>query len=405
MSTTLVDLNAQKDRAIAAADEIISRAERQKRTLSHIEDNLVRQHTQEAANLNAEIQRIQSKSPSTLRQELSALRRSHSSAASFVDVFGGPERLAPKHLSAEYASAFFGYLKTGKISAALTEGGSTSGAPIVPFTVDQQTIPFAPASKAVRRLATVIPTTSDRRLPQVTGLPTATQKTEASAFSSSNSTLGPTILSAYMVGLEWDMSMELFEDVPLFQATALRDGTLAMETLEETKFLTGSGTNEPQGILGNIDTGVAAATPDTAGNLLSIDATFQILSTLKDDYHDNASWLMQRTTALELRRAQVQANLFEPVFRRENKVDYLHGYPVNYSAAVPAIAAGATPAIFGDFKAGYIIGDRGGSVVLMKVIDQDATKALEGIYPVLIFRRTDGRVRIPEALKALTLHT
>lgn len=114
---------------------------------------------------------------------------------------------------------------------------------------------------------------------------------------------------------------------------------------------------------------------------------------------------MQRTTALELRRAQVQSNLFESVFRRENKVDYLHSYPVNYSAAIQSIAAGATPAIFGDFKAGYIIGDRGGSAVLMRVIDQDATKVLEGIYPVLIFRRTDGRVRIPEALKALTLHS
>lgn len=207
-----------------------------------------------------------------------------------------------------------------------------------------------------------------------------------------------------MVGLEWDMSMELFEDVPLFQSTALRDGTLAMETLEETKFLTGSGTNEPQGILGNIDTGVAAATPDGAGNLLSIDATWQILSTLKDDYHANANFLMQRTTALAIRRAQVQANLYQPVFRRENGVDLLHDYPVAYSASMPSVAAGNTPVVFGSFLDGYIIGDRFGSAVRMKILDQDAAKALEGIYPVVIFRRTDGRVRIPEALKALTLH-
>jgi HK97 family phage major capsid protein len=401
MSSTIVDLNAQKDRAIAKAEEILSRAEQQKRPLSPIEDNLVRQHTQEAVDLNTEIQRIESKNNTrNFRSELETLRQSlPESSPAFA------ERMPPKRFSAAYGLAFFEYQKTRKMSAALTEGGSTSGAPVVPFTVDEETIPFAPASKAVRRLATAIPTTSDRRLPQITGLPTATQKTEASAFSSSNSTLGKTTLSAYMVGLEWDMSIELFEDVPLFQATALRDGTLAMETLEEQKFLTGSGTGEPQGILGNIDTGVAAATPDTAGNLLSIDATWQILSTLKDDYHANASWLMQRTTALALRRAQIQTNYYERVFRRENGVDLLHDYPVNYSASMPSVAAGNTPVIFGDVKAGYIIGDRFGSAVRMKVIDQDLEKTMEGIYPVLIFRRTDGRVRIPEALKALVLHT
>jgi HK97 family phage major capsid protein len=403
MSSTLVDLNAQKDRAIAKAEEILSRAEQQKRPLSPIEDNLVRQHTKEAVDLNTEIQRIESKSAKS-REEIIALRRSIP-APSESHVYSGSERITPKRFLTDYSPAFFAYLRTGKISAGLTEGVSTSGGSAVPFTVDQETVPFAPASKAVRRLATVIPTTTDRSLPQVTALPTATLKAEASSFSASSSTLGQNTLKAYVVGLEWDMSMEFFEDVPLFQATALRDSSLAMETLEEQKFLTGSGTGEPQGILGNIDTGVAAATPDGAGNLLSIDATWEVLSTLKDDYHNNASWLMQRTTALAIRRAQIQANYYQPVFRRENGVDLLHDYPVNYSASMPSVAAGNTPAIFGDVRAAYIIGDRFGSAVRMKVVNQDRTKIVNGVYSVFIYRRTDGRVRIPEALKALTLHT
>jgi HK97 family phage major capsid protein len=103
-----------------------------------------------------------------------------------------------------------------------------------------------------------------------------------------------------------------------------------------------------------------------------------------------------------LRKAQKQANLFEPVFTRVGTQDYLHGYPVAYSTAMPAVAAGATPVLFGNFKAGYVVGDRGGSGINVKVLDQP--KALQGQVVLLAYRRTDGRVRRSEAIQAITLH-
>ena len=111
---------------------------------------------------------------------------------------------------------------------------------------------------------------------------------------------------------------------------------------------------------------------------------------------------MQRASAIELRKAQKQANLFEPVFTRVGTQDYLHGYPVTYSTAMPAIAAGATPVLFGNFKLGYVIGDRGGSGINVKILDQPA--ALQGQIILLAYRRTDGRVRRSEAIQAITLH-
>jgi HK97 family phage major capsid protein len=111
---------------------------------------------------------------------------------------------------------------------------------------------------------------------------------------------------------------------------------------------------------------------------------------------------MQRATAIELRKAQKQSNLFEPVFVRVGKQDFLHGYPVTYSTAMPAIAAGATPVLFGDFKVGYVIGDRGGSGINVKILDQP--RATEGLIVLLAYRRTDGRVRRSEAIQAITLH-
>ena len=386
-------LQASRQRALDRADEVLTRAESANRPLSVVENDIVTTATLEAKDLREEIQRHETRNMQSRRAELDLLRGTRAEVSD----------ICPSHFSAEYQRSFFDYCRNGQRSAALVEGTNTAGGFAVPVTVDAQIVPLAPADGAVRKLASVVTTTADRKVPQVAALPTASAKSEGSAFGASTSTLGQFTLSAFTVGIEWDGSVEAFDDIPLFNATAFRDISLAVQGWEEGKFVNGSGTGEPQGLLGNIDTGVAAATPDAASNLLSIDATFAILDTLKADYDPNASWLMQKSTALELRRAQLAANLFEPVFRRENGVDLLHGYPVNYSASMPTIAAGATPVIFGDFRSGYLIGDRGTNAVYFKVLDQ--TKILTGNIVILAYRRVDGRVRCSEALKALTLHT
>jgi HK97 family phage major capsid protein len=240
----------------------------------------------------------------------------------------------------------------------------------------------------------------------VTVLPTASQKAEGSAFGSSTSTLGQFTLTAYAVGVEWDGSIEAFEDIPLFNATALRDISSAVQIFEEGKFLLGSGNGEPQGLVANVANGVAAAEADSNGNLLSIAATYDLLGSLRATYLPRASWLMQRATAIELRKAQASATptLFEPVFTRgADGIERLHGFPISYSESMPTIAAGATPVVFGDFASAYLIGDRGGSAIRMKVLDQ--TKAAQGIVTLLVYRRTDGKVRRSEACQSLTLHS
>jgi HK97 family phage major capsid protein len=153
--------------------------------------------------------------------------------------------------------------------------------------------------------------------------------------------------------------------------------------------------------------GTGTGVPVVAGsdNYVSelLDSTFDVMGTLKTAYHPGASWLMSRATSIAIRKAQKQANLFEPVFVREGGKDFLHGYPVTYSTAVDPIAAGNTPLYFGDFKQGYVIGDRGGAGINVKVLDQP--KALEGLVILLAYRRTDGRVRRTEAIQSITLHS
>jgi len=110
---------------------------------------------------------------------------------------------------------------------------------------------------------------------------------------------------------------------------------------------------------------------------------------------------MSRATSIVLRKAQTQSNLFAPAWTRENGQDYLWGFPVAYSNYMPSATRGNTPILFGDFKQGYVIGDRGGSGINIKVLDQP--KATSGILVLLAYRRVDGRVRRSEAVQSYVI--
>jgi len=220
---------------------------------------------------------------------------------------------------------------------------------------------------------------------------------ENSAFVESDPTLSQIKLSAFMNGIQQTVSWELAQDVPAFQEFAVTDMLIATQLLEELYYVNGTGTGQPQGIIGNTGAGVTEA-EDSNGNFVKISGTLDLIGKLNAIYHENASWLMSRATSIIIRKAQTEANLFEPVWTRVGKQDYLHGYPVEYSASMPAAAYGNTPVIFGDFNRGYLIGDRGGSGINVKVLDQPL--ATQGQIILLAYRRTDGRVRRSEALQA-----
>ena len=135
---------------------------------------------------------------------------------------------------------------------------------------------------------------------------------------------------------------------------------------------------------------------------LSLDGILDLIGTLKALYHSGASFLMQRATSIAVRKLQVTANLFAPVWTRVGGQDYLHNYPVEYSQPMPANSSTNTPILFGDFKRGYLIGDRGGSGIDVKILDQP--KAKEGLLTLLAYRRMDGQLRRSEAIQGYALN-
>jgi HK97 family phage major capsid protein len=406
---TVIELQAQHDAAIAKADRIVSTAERQKRNLNPNEQRDMDAALKEASDLKPRIAAAKSATPRSvgqLRAELDKMPRHTFALESRVPAPSekyGKTALLPDRFSREYLESFDAFRSgVGPITGSLQEGASTGGGFAVPIVVDQKIVPLAPQDSAIRRLATVIPTTSDIRIPAIATRGTVSAKSETSGFTVAVPGLSDFTLSAFSAGVEVPISIELAQDAPWFTKVTLADAVSAFLEYEEVNYVTGSGSGQAQGLIGNCGPGVTCE-PDTNGNLVSIDATWQLLASLKDTYAKNASWLMTRATALVIRRAQVGSNIFEHVFKSQDGVDLLHGRPVEYSSAMPTAARGACPVLLGDFARGYIVGDRGGSALLMKKLDQTALMVSNGELVLLFFRRSDGRVRVAEAIQSLNI--
>ncbi len=398
----LSELKHERAFALAKAENILKAAESADRKLTETEESDYSLAMRAVDALNPQIGKIERQN--TLR--------SHFPDGRVIPATGNLRQAhtpsTPKVLSAEYYDDFHSWVgsRGESIGAALYEGSGSAGGFTVPILVDGVVVPLAPTEMGVRSLATVVATASDIKLPVQASFGTAALKAESGAadnfFTESNPTLSQITLSAYMAGITHTISWELAQDVPSFQQFAIADLILALQMFESNLYVNGTGTGQAQGLIGNTGagvTGVVAGTDVYASELL--DATFGVLGTLNAAYHPGASFLMNRATGVVIRKAQRTANLFQPVWTRENGKNYLHGYEVVFDAYMPNIGAAAKPVLFGDFKAGYVIGDRGGSGVNIKILDQP--KATEGQLILLAYRRTDGRVRRSEAIQAIAL--
>jgi len=392
----------------------------QKAALDKME-NLIQQAENEGRELTAAQETdfaICQRAVNTLKPQIAAIEKQNT-LRKFVDAGGHilpggsgsptPENLMRKPaqtLSSDYFGDFHRWIQSSgrEVSAAMYEGSNTGGGYAVPIVVDDQIVPLAISETGVRKLASVIPTVSDIKFPTKSAFGTAALKAESGAtpysFGGTQPTVGQFTLSAFMGGVAGDISWELVQDVPAFQQFAVQDMLDAMTMFEEELFISGTGTGEAQGLIGNVGAGVIEE-PDTLGNLVSIAGTLDLTGTLNALYHPGASWLMARPTSILIRKAQTEANLFVPAWTRVGNQDFLHGYPVEYSAFMPAAARAATPVLFGDFKRGYVIGDRGGSGINVKILDQP--KATQGLLTLLAYRRMDGRVRRSEAMQSYTI--
>lgn len=427
----LFEMKKLREEALTKVEAIIQTADATKRPFTAEENTLMEESMKTVSALNLRIAPI---------ERVNTIRGMMTGGMLLPGGTGGPgaSRRGQSPMSAEYTNAFLAFLRSGGkqasselsegfdpmfggfalpalpgMSAALYEGtgGSSDGAGgyAVSIPTDNQIAPLALPDLGVRSLAKVIPTANDIKIPTQTSFGTAGIKSESGSssnqFSESDPSLGQFTLSAFMLGLTHTVSWELLQDVQMFQEFGVRDLVNAVAIAEDGYFVGGTGTGQPQGLIGNVGPGTGSATAVESTGAYLLQSTIDVAGTLKAQYYPTAAWLMSRATATAIRAAQIQANLFAPVWTRENGRDFLHGFPVSYSATMPSLptaaTAGVTPILFGSFSDGYVIGDRGGSGTFVKILDQPL--ATSGQTILLGYKRVDGRVRLAEAVQGVSI--
>jgi HK97 family phage major capsid protein len=297
------------------------------------------------------------------------------------------------------------------------EGGSdSSGGYAINVPTETLITPLAMPDLGIFDASMVIPTSTDIKIPQQASFGTSALKAESTGtiaqFGGTDPTLGQITLSAFMAGAVRWVSWELMQDVQAFQQFVVEDLLKGQRILEDQLLATGTGTNQAEGVFGNTGTGTGVAynlAGTGADSTTLLNSLFDVTSTLKGAYQANASWIMSRATALTIRRAQMQTNLFAPVATTDpDGTERILGRPVYFDVNSPALptatTAGVVPILFGDFKQGYIIGVRGGAGINVKILDQP--QATAGLLGILAYRRLDGRIRRSEAIQAITVsHT
>jgi HK97 family phage major capsid protein len=169
-------------------------------------------------------------------------------------------------------------------------------------------------------------------------------------------------------------------------------------------FLNGDGIGKPYGLVGRIDKQLSG------GLALSTNMLIQTQESRKENYQNNAEWLMTRKTRGYVRSLVLSATnglqyTWEPDFQRRGPT-LLLGNPVRVAREgdLPGLftgnfTAGQTPIIYGDFNAGYEIVMRTDNYI----IDDPYTEASSFVRNFHIMSRVGGNVIKKEALVELEI--
>ncbi|WP_205481033.1 phage major capsid protein [Sphingomonas arenae] len=178
---------------------------------------------------------------------------------------------------------------------------------------------------------------------------------------------------------------------------------------EGAAFVKGTGTNQPLGFLSSpnaatadgarpmgtlqaIGTGVAGAFPATNPQ----DKLVDLVQSLRQPYRQGAVFVMNSATAAAVRKMKTAdgAFIWQPGLAA-GQPSTLLGYPVVEAEDMPDIGANSLSIAFGNFKAGYIIAERGETSILR---DPYTRKPYVYFYAT---KRVGGQVVNSEAIKLL----
>ncbi len=270
----------------------------------------------------------------------------------------------------------------------LTVGTAAKGGDTVPTSMAATLWEHMIEDSAIRQTnVTQLRTTSGEPLevPKTTAHSTGAKTDEASVIGESDPAFGKVTLNAYKYGAVVQISLELLDDSGVnIEGYLGRELGAAIGNASGKDFISGNGTNKPNGIVGASTLGVTGAT--SVVGVFSADNLIDLQYSVIAKYANRGWWLMRRASEGAMRKMKGTDNhyLWAPglVLGAPNT---LLGRPIVTDPNVAATATSAKSVLFGDFSR-YMIRDVGG-ITVRKSDDFAFTSDLATFKATI---RTDG---------------
>jgi HK97 family phage major capsid protein len=305
--------------------------------------------------------------------------------------------------SDEYRNAFDKYMRFGANSLvgdearALQEGTDSEGGYLTETVLERRLVQTLQDQNIMRQLALVINTTSDRNISVESTVGSATWTAEEAAYTESDSAFSQISLGAYKIATIMKVSEELMQDsiFDMDSYVGTNFGRRIAEA-EEAAFVAGNGSSKPTGATAGASAGVTAA----SATAITSNEILDLLYSLKRQYRRGASFLMNDSTIKAVRQLKDSNGqyMWQPALSAGDP-DTIGGRPVYASYDMPAATTGLVSVLFGDFKMGYMIADRG-TTSFQRLNELYSANGQVGFRA---YRRVDGKVVLAEAIKKLTM--
>ena len=302
--------------------------------------------------------------------------------------------------SDEYRKEFWNMLRDRRfVKDALQVGTDSEGGYLVPDEYERTLVEALEEENIFRTLATIITTTSgERKIPVASTKGTASWIEEEGAYPESDDAFTQVTIGSHKLATMIKISDELMQDSAFdLESYIANEFARRIGAKEEEAFFTGDGTGKPMGIFPSV--AAAADNVTTTGASVSFDDMMELYHALKRPYRRAAKFIMNDATVKSLRK--LKDNNGQYIWQASvvaGTPDTVLNCPVVTSAYAPALEAGKAGILFGDYKYYWIADRQGRSFKRLNELF-----AATGQVGFLGSERVDGKLILPEAVKALSL--
>lgn len=381
------ELRGKRAGLVKEARDILERETKENRSLATDEVEHYERIMKDVDSLRTQIER---------EERLAGVEGEFGTRSTELKIDNEPENRSGPRATSEYRDAFWNVLREGRNADPqevrdLFKAEDAKGGYLAPEEFETTLLRDLGKESVMRQLATVLQSSTDRRIPMVTDKPKFTYIDEKGTYGKTSMEFGVQHIGAHKGGGILLVSEELMQDSFFNLPAELNSQFIeAQSELEEDNFINGDGVDKPTGFLVDALKGLEAAPSGLTGDDL-LDLQYSV----KRGYRKNASWLMNDTSIKAIRKLKGNDGqyIWQPGLQA-GEPDRILSRPLTTSDFMPEIGASAKSVAFGDFNR-YRIMDRLG-IAIQRL---DELYAETGQIGFRCTFRHDGKLLVPEAIK------